>query len=91
MDLGVQGAPWEHAPPPSFHKMHNISENIQIPTHKPYIYACSFWRGAFSDMDHGSQGGPPGAGPTPSFHKMCYISETVQIPPINHIYSCSLR
>ena len=32
------GTPWGHAPPPWFNKNPNISETIQIPTPKPYIF-----------------------------------------------------
>ena len=91
MDLGTPGCPRGQASPPSFHKMLNISETVQIPTHKPYIFLFLMmrrikWHGPWILK------GSPGGMPHPLYFIKCVISrKPFRSPPINHIYSCSLR
>ena len=88
--LGRLGVPQVHAPPPSFHKMLNILETVQIPTFKPYILLFlmmrrSKWHGPWIPK------GSPGGMPHPLHFIKCVISRKLfRSPPINHIYCCSL-
>ena len=72
--LGPLGVPWEHALPPSFHKMLNILETIQIPTNKPYIFL--FLKMHLVTWILGPLGVPWEHAPPPSFHKMLNILES---------------
>ena len=90
MDHGSQGVPRGQALPPWFHKICYISETVQIPTHKLYIFLFLkirriYWHGSWDPWVS------PGCMPHPLHFAKCLISrKPFSSPPINHIYSCSL-
>ena len=78
-NLGVPGVEPGPCPTPPLHKRPYISETVQIPTPKPYLYLFFMIRHI-----QWHQPGGPGDGlgpcPIPPLHKRPYISETALIP-----------
>ena len=88
--LGPLGVSRVHAPPPSFHKMLNSFETVEIPNYEPYIFLFLMmrhiqWHGLWIPK------GSPGGMPHPLHFIKCVISRKLfRSPPINYIYFCSL-
>ena len=85
-DMDLRTPRWVHAPPPSFHKMLNILETVQIPTYKPYIFLFLMmrrvkWHGPWIPKES------PGCMPHPlHFIKRVISRKLFRSSPINHIY-----
>ena len=80
MKSWTQGLTQSHAQAQPVLKVLNISETIQIPTPKPYIYLCFLWYKAFSNTDREVRSGVARHVTPSSLHKRLNILETVQIP-----------
>ena len=79
-DLGSLWTLLGHAPPPSLHEWQYISETVEIPTPKLYIFLFLMIKGIQLHRFWVPSGQACGQSPSLSLHKRPYISETFQIP-----------